>query len=319
MKILVTGGSGFIGSRLVELLVNAGHHVVIYDKAPSEAFPDHVILGDVRDPGALTQAMGGCDAIYHLAAEHKDDVRPLSLYDDVNVGGARSVVAAAKEAGCARIIVASSVALYPLNFGNPTEETTPAPFNPYGQSKLDAEQVFLEYAERHPEIALTMIRPCVIFGENNRGNVYNLLAQIASGRFIMVGAGKNRKSMAYVGNITAFLRETLDREPGVFICNYADKPDLSTGELVSIASRALGRTSWLSKVRIPYPLGMMAGYLFDGAAGISGRTFPLSSIRVRKFCADTTVSTDRLDDTGFKRPYTLAQGLEMTIASEFGK
>ncbi len=320
MKILVTGGSGFIGSRLVGQLLEHGHEPLIFDKAPSEMHPDRVVLGDVRDLEALTDALNGHDAVFNLAAEHRDDVRPLSLYDEVNVGGARNLVRACEETGCKKIVFTSTVAVYPLsgrNAGYPSEDTPPGPFNDYGQSKLGAEEVFRESAAADETLHLTIVRPCVVFGERNRGNVYNLLKQIYSGRFIMVGDGSNKKSMAYVGNIASFLVTCLEFGQGVRCYNYADKPDMSTGDIVGSARKYFGRTGLMSKVGVPYGIGITLGYTADVLARILGRPLPVSSIRVKKFCADTTVSAERLEETGFKRPSSLEEVLIRTIKSEY--
>ena len=248
MKILVTGGSGFIGTRLVSLLIEGGHDVSIFDKNPSKLFADRVILADVRDAEALASAVVGCDIVYHLAAEHHDNVRPISLYDDVNVGGAKNLVVAMESANITKLIFTSSVAIYPLNAGEPTEGSTIAPFNPYGQSKYEAEKIFEKWAAQSDDRCLTIIRPAVVFGEDNRGNVYNLLAQIHSGRFRMVGKGQNKKSMGYVGNITQFLVECMEFDEGVHLYNYADKPDLTTNELLFIAKESFGRNGQSSFV-----------------------------------------------------------------------
>src|SRR6185437_10244182 len=94
-RIVVIGGSGFIGTHLVSRLVELGRDVGIFDKAPSAAHADLVRLGDVRDEAALSSVLAGADCIVNLAAEHRDDVRPESLYFDVNVGGAKNIVRAA--------------------------------------------------------------------------------------------------------------------------------------------------------------------------------------------------------------------------------
>jgi nucleoside-diphosphate-sugar epimerase len=271
----------------------------------------------VRDLKALKAAVAGRDIILHLAAEHRDDVRPVSLYDDVNVGGAENVVAAARHAGCKRIIFTSSVAVYPLNVPSPAENDEPRPFNKYGESKLKAEQVFRNWADTTPGAMLLIVRPCVVFGEGNRGNVYNLLSQIHRKRFLMVGRGLNQKSMAYVGNISRFLASCLDYPPGTHLLNYADKPDISVVELLAIAHRALGQGEQAGSLRLPYWLGLWAGATLDGVAKLTGRKFPISAIRIRKFCADTTVATERLEGTGFMRPYSLEQALVRTIRYEF--
>lgn len=317
MQVLITGGSGFIGTRMVDGLLQAGHQVAICDLARSVSHPQLCLQADVRDLQALQAACVGRDAIVHLAAEHRDDVRPQSLYEDVNVGGAQNVVAAAQQAGCQRILFTSSVAVYPLNVPSPTEDDETKPFNPYGESKLKAEQVFRRWAQETPGTTLVIVRPCVVFGEGNRGNVYNLLSQIQRKRFLMVGHGRNKKSMAYVGNISRFLASCLDYPPGAHLLNYADKPDLSVLELVAIARRALGRGEQAGNIRLPYWLGLGAGMALDGVARLTGRKFPISTIRIRKFCADTTVATERLERTGFVRPYSLEQALVRTVRHEF--
>ena len=117
MNILVTGGSGFIGTNLVTDLLDKGHNVTIYDKRQSETYPDLCIVADIRDREKLTHSMHGIDAVYHLAAEHRDDVQPVSLYYEVNVGGAENLVYALKKNHINRLIFTSTVAVYGLNSG----------------------------------------------------------------------------------------------------------------------------------------------------------------------------------------------------------
>ena len=318
MKILVTGGSGFIGTNLVDDLLQHGHEVLIYDKQKSRHHPDSTLVADVRDADRLASSLEGIDVVYHLAAEHRDDVRPVSLYYDVNVGGARNLVDAAEKSGVRHIIFTSSVAVYGLNVGTPGEDSPLKPFNDYSQSKARSEEVFKEWAGAGNGRSLVIVRPVVIFGERNRGNVYRLLRQIASGGFLMVGNGGNRKSMGYVRNISRFLVQLLESETGVRVYNYADKPDMRVDELVRTARRAMGMKPRLN-VRIPYPVGLLGGYAFDILSRITGRTYPISSIRIKKFAADTTVAAERLKETGFVAPYSLEEGLRRMIESEFGQ
>ena len=316
MKILVTGGSGFIGTNLVSDLLKAGHSISIYDKMESRTYPDLCLVADVRDRERLTRALYGIDTVYHLAAEHRDDVRPVSLYYDVNVGGAKNLVYAAQENNVKKIIFTSSVAIYGLNNGEPNEESPIKPFNDYSMSKHESEKIFNEWVKGGNSRCLVIVRPVVIFGEDNRGNVYELLTQMASGKFVMVGNGKNQKSMAYVLNLTRFLAKLLGTEPGRHVYNYADKPDMTMEELVRIASEALGNGPGI-RWRIPYSVGLLGGYVCDLLYRITGKSCPISSIRIKKFVADTKVSADRLRKTGFVAPYSLAEGLNRMIANEF--
>ena len=274
-------------------------------------------IGDVRDVESLYAPMKGMDIIFHLAAEHRDDVEPESLYFDVNVQGAENLVTAAKRSGCKKVVFTSSVAVYPLNVEAPNENFTPAPFNAYGASKLAAEQVFRKWVDDNSDASVTAVRPCVIFGEGNRGNVFNLLKQVDAGTFLMIGDGQNRKSMAYVGNLVPFLISRMQAPSGFHLYNYADKPDLTTNELIAIAHDSLSKRGWLSNVRLPYAIGLMGGYCCDVAAKLTGRKFPISSIRVKKFCSETTVNTSKLELEKYARPFTLEQGLRRMIAAEF--
>lgn len=316
MKILVVGGSGFIGTRLLETLREQGHEFTNFDRQLSARFPEQTVTGDVRSADELTVASAGHDAIINLAAEHRDDVSPLSLYTEVNVGGAHALVIAAEANGIQRIVFTSTVALYGLDKNNASEDSVPEPFNEYGRSKLAAEGVFSTWANADAARSLAIVRPSVVFGEGNRGNVYNLAKQVSSGRFIMVGKGDNKKSMSYVGNIVGYIASRLGAPTGIEIRNFADKPDLSSKELISILRDELNVHA-ASGLRLPLPLGIAAGYVFDAAAKITRRTFPISAVRIRKFAADTTVNTDRLRSSGYTATYSLQDALRRTLASEF--
>jgi len=317
MNIAITGGAGFIGTELAKALKKDGHAVTLIDICASDIFPEDSKIADVRDSAALTAALQGADSIYHLAAEHRDDVRPIQRYYDVNVGGAKNVVAAAKAHNIQKIIFSSSVALYGLGEKESREEDTPDPFNDYGRSKWESERVFNAWAAEDPARSLTTVRLVATFGEGNRGNIYNLLAQIASGKFVMVGNGKNKKTIAYVGNVVAFLKYCLNFFNGAHLYNYADKPDLSMEELVREARKALGYAGM--GLRLPYIAGMAGGLTFDAMAKMTGKNFPISAIRVKKFCANTVVSADKIERTGFKRPCTLEEGLKIMIDAEFNR
>jgi nucleoside-diphosphate-sugar epimerase len=318
MNILVTGGSGFIGTNLVSDLLKEGHNVLIYDKQRSETYPDLYTVADVRDKERLSESMKGIGVVYHLAAEHHDDVSPTSLYYDVNVGGAENLVYAMKKNGVNKLIFTSTVALYGLNSGVPNENSPVKPFNDYGKSKYQAEMVFNKWFEKDRNRSLIIVRPTVIFGEKNRGNVFNLLNQIASGKFMMVGDGKNKKSMGYVLNLTHFMVRLLRTASGKKVYNYSDKPDLDMEELVKITRETLGMRQ-NNNIRIPYGLGLLGGYAFDGLAKLTRRTYPISSIRIKKFCADTQISSEKLKTTGFVPIFSVSEGLKRMILSEFKK
>lgn len=312
MRIAVIGGVGFLGTRLRQRLTAAGHHPVILDRAA----PAGAGRIDVRDPEQVTEATVGADVIINLAAVHRDDIRPRSLYHEVNVHGAESVCDAARRNGVAKIVFTSSVAVYGLGRPNADESAPVRPFNDYGRTKAEAEAVYRSWQRAGADHTLIIVRPTVIFGEGNRGNVYNLLAQVAGRRFVMVGDGGNVKSLAHVENVAAFLIHALSLPPGMHCYNYADKPDLTVKELIELADNVLfGRPQ--RRLHIPCSLGYLGGVLFDVVSALTRRSFPISAVRVRKFCTATQVSANSAASTGFVAPFALRTALERTIRYEF--
>ena len=314
--IKIIGGSGFIGTRLAKRLEQAGQSFAIIDKAMSKKFSKVCQLADVRDLKALDQTLQTNDTIINLAAEHRDDVSPKSLYDQVNVDGAKNVCQVAEAKAINTIIFTSSVAVYGFAPIETDENGTINYFNDYGRTKYQAEQIYRAWQKKDPDHRkLVIIRPTVVFGEQNRGNVYNLLRQIASGKFIMIGNGKNRKSMAYVENVAAFLEYCLTFKPGVHTYNYIDKPDFDMNTLVSKVNHILGKETKM-KMRMPFVLGYGIGKVFDGIGKVTKKKFTVSSIRVKKFCSDSLFATS-VAESGFQPPVPLETGLENTIRYEF--
>jgi len=288
----------------------------IGDLKQSAAFPEHWCSCDVTNIDSLRPLVERASAVVNLAAEHRDDVRPVDLYHTVNVRGAEQVCAAAREAGVKKIVFTSSVAVYGFQPKAVDESGPFEPFNEYGKTKLQAESVYRAWSEEYPARSLVIIRPTVVFGEGNRGNVFNLLQQIASGRFLMIGPGTNIKSMAYVGNIVEFIAHTLTLGPGVHVANYVDGPDMRTRDLVAHVYQSLGRKS--QPKRIPMQVAVAGGHLFDLVARLSGKKLPISAIRVRKFCETTQFKAERLAQWEFRPPYSLTEGLKRTLEYEFG-
>lgn len=316
IKICVIGGSGFVGTRLIEFLETT-YSIKILDKNISKKFPELTIIGDIRDKNFLVNNLKNFDLVILLAAEHRDDVSPISLYYDVNVSGTQNVIEAINKNDIKNIIFTSSVAVYGLNKNMPNEKSQVYPFSHYGKSKWQAEKALRNWYNENPiDRSLTIIRPTVIFGERNRGNVYNLLKQISSGRFMMVGKGTNKKSMAYVGNIVAFIKYCIEsQKPGYRLYNYIDKPDLCMNELVQQVETSLNKK--LPPIRIPYWLGYLGGLSFDLLAKVICKKLTISSVRVKKFCATTQFDATAAHDSGFKAPFSLAEGLHRTLHYEF--
>ena len=132
----------------------------------------------------------------------------------------------------------------------------------------------------------------------------------------MVGNGFNKKSMAYVGNVAAFIKyNQLNCQPGLHIYNYIDKPDLTMNELVKQVEISLSKKN--PSIKVPYFFGIFVGYGFDFLSFVTRKKYAISSVRVKKFCAITQFDASSAHSSGFKAPFTLGEGLHRTLHYEF--
>ena len=313
-KITIIGGSGFVGTNLCRQLHLKQQDFEIIDLKMSNQFSDKCKIADVRDVSSLRETITG-DLVVNLAAVHRDDVRDKLEYHRTNVVGAENVALVCEEKGIKKIVFTSTVAVYGFAQPGTNEHGAINPFNEYGQTKFEAEEKLRKW-QADGENSLIIVRPTVIFGEGNRGNVFNLLNQIASGKFLMVGKGQNKKSMAYIGNIVAFLEACIATEQKYGVYNYVDTPDLTMNELVSQVRAQLKGQIGVGP-RLPYWLGMILGYAADLVAYVSGKNLPVSSIRVKKFASSTQFQSAAVNLDDFQAPFSLSQGVERTLLSEF--
>ncbi len=313
-KISIIGGSGFLGESLANLCSRKKLDFVILDLNEPKIFQDKFSKFNVCDKDNSDLIEG--DVIINLAAEHRDDVKPLSKYSEVNIGGAKNICAIAEKNGINTIVFTSSVAVYGFADKNTGEDGKVRPFNEYGATKAEAEKIYLDWYKKNPEKRkLIIIRPTAIFGKNNRGNIYNLFKQINSGFFLMIGSGKNVKSIAYVENVAEFILHSLGLSSGSYLFNYVDKPDLNMNELVRFIRNTLGKGE-NSYFKVPLIIAMIFGYFFDFMSLFLKKPLPISSIRIKKFCADTQFDSS-IEDTGYKPRVSLQDAIAETLLFEF--
>jgi len=315
-QVCVIGGSGFLGTCLLKRLESSNQDFQIIDLRLSNSFGQYTNIADIRSLVSLRKSVTG-DAIVHLAAVHRDDVYPASLYDETNVEGTKRVCEIAEERGIQKIVFTSTVAVYGFAPAETDETGKINPFNNYGRTKYEAELVLRAWQKKDSKRSLTIVRPSVVFGEGNRGNVFNLIKQIQSRRFIMIGRGENKKSMAYIENIAAFLQHCLSFGPGIHVYNYVDNSDYSMNQLVSQVRKSLLKKDGVG-LRLPLWMGLCIGYVADAVSGLTKQRLPISSIRVKKFTSNTSFSATAAHAVkGFVAPVSIREGLEKTLDHEF--
>ena len=215
MTVLVTGGSGLVGSHVIEALRARGIAVRALSRPPAapavRALGAEVVTGDVTDAAAWRRAAdGGLEAIVHAAAIVQQPDLPLAGYEAVNVGGTRLAVETAR-ATRARLVQVSSVAVYGGSSDyrpQPERRTEDDPFRPlaeqdfYARTKRASEALVAEAALRG-DITAIAIRPNVIYGERDRLFIHRLVRAIRGRIVPQIGPGTNHLSCVYAGNVAA--------------------------------------------------------------------------------------------------------------------
>jgi nucleoside-diphosphate-sugar epimerase len=316
--LLVTGGSGFIGRHFAAALAARGIAAVNLDMVPPARGLPYVrsVVGDVRDPERVREAIRGCDGVIHLAAAHHDFGIARPTFFDVNEAGTANVCRVMDETGVNRLCFYSTVAVYG-DGDDERDETSPTlGTTPYGASKRAGEQVLERWATAQAGRSALVIRPSVVFGPFHFANMYTLVRQIHRRRFLTVGDGRNYKSLAFVANLvdaTLFLWERLPRAGAFEVYNYADKPDMTSGEIASHVYRSLGRDA--PSFSVPLSLALAAALPLDLVGRLSGRDLPVSTARIRKLAAmQTRYAAAKVRDAGFVPRYTLEDGLREMVS-----
>ena len=314
-KIVVTGGSGFIGAHFCHELTKRGDEVVILDLIePSSDIPhDRFVQGDIRDEVAVREAFDGCDEVLHLAAAHHDFGIEEQTFYDVNEQGIRVITAVMDELKIARMVFYSTVAVYGSAIPPLSEETIPQPESFYGKSKLAGEKVLETWSQQGGDRQCLVIRPTVTYGTNNFANMYSLLRQIDKGGFFFASGSTNIKSLSYIENIadaTFFLMDKNDLS-AFEIFNYIDKPDLTSVEIAEWCYTSLGKTP--PRLRIPLWILLLGAKPFDLIIALTGKNLPVSTARIKKLFVDQTkFEAQKIIDAGFIAEATVRQGIERT-------
>ena len=258
MRVMVTGADGFIGSHLTELLLSAGHHVrafCLYNSTGSWGWLDtlppsirsevQVVLGDIRDPLCVREAMRGCDQVFHLAALIAipySYVAPAS-YIDTNIHGTLNVVQAARDLGVSRVVHTSTSETYGTAQSVPITELHPlVGQSPYAASKIGADQIALSYW-RSFETPVTVLRPFNTYGprQSARAVIPTIITQVAAGqRQIRLGALTPTRDFNYVADTCAAFQAiaTCDAALGNVV-NAASNFEISIGDTAALIGEVM--------------------------------------------------------------------------------
>lgn len=307
MKYFVIGGSGFIGQHFKNKLgKNLVKNIDIDEGINSSEFSKCNILNQNELNKIKT-----CEedlTIIHLAAVHFDFQRQ---YFQTNVDGTKNILTyISKNTNIKKFVFFSSVATYGNSELGKHEMSDQNPINDYGKSKLEAEKLIIDWSKRNPNVQIIIIRPAVVFGEYNFGNVYNLIQQIRSRIFAIIGDGKNIKSIAYAGNTVdsvIFCLENI-KDP-LFIYNYCDYPQKNVLEQSNLISSILRMNK---PFKIPLWLTKFITFPIDFMQIITKKDFKINSMRVNKFTEPTYFIADKIRRRGFIQKTSIKKAIQNT-------
>ena len=305
-KVAVTGATGFVGTHLLHRLAHSAWTAVPLVRRPSGLAGEEVV-GALESAGETTIAP--LDAMIHLAARthvmNETDADPLAAYRATNVAGTEAALRMAQRAGVKHFVFLSSVKAMGEETapGHPfTETTAPAPEDPYGLTKLEAEQLVRSFCEAN-SMAWTIVRPPLVYGPGVKANFQALAKLARSGIPLPFGSTSNRRSLVYVGNLVDFLVFALDNESAqnaLFLLD--DGAPFSTGAMLRAMAEAEGRKARL----VAFPANVMKFATSSiGKSGVYRRLF--GSLELDSSAARAA---------GWSPPYSSAQGFAATLAKD---
>lgn len=308
MKVLVTGGTGYLGRAVVRALSAAGHDLTIFGRTASQSgLPGRLLDGDVRDASAVAQAAAGCDAIAHAAALVSIWRRRRQDFDDVNVGGLRNVLEAARRADVHRILYTSSFLALP-----PRDRQTPIAANDYQRTKVLADNL-ADQAVRDGA-PLVRVYPGVIYGPGavTEGNLVGRLVTDHLKRRLPGLIGPERSwSYAFVDDVAAGHRAALER--GAIGGRYILGGENATQyRLFDFVRDLTGRAR---PMRIPFPVADAIGALEECRVALFGGTPLVTRGAVEIFRHDWSLDSSASRETLGYTITPLAEGVRRTVES----
>ena len=302
---------------MVVALRQRGVRLVAVSKAPGEAAPESetwLSRAIYEDPMRLADAMRGCDALVHLAAHahqtRRTTAEDRALFQSVNVELTKRLYRAAEDVGVAHFLFVSSIgAISSMSDDLINESTAPNPSNDYGRSKLEAEQQ-LRKISAGCGTAITIIRPCLIYGRGNPGNLARLATAIDRKIPLPVGSIRNRRSFAYIDSVTGFILQALCNPKALGEdFNVADDEFLSTADICQSIATAKGKKAFI--VKAPVGFLRVVGRIGDFAGRLAGRSFGIDSYSIERLTGSLPCSNRKArEHIGWRPALPSSQAIE---------
>lgn len=324
---VIFGGTGFIGSFFAKYLLDNKKYtkIYLYDFELFESKPfifrkemleiHHLnyeeVLGDVRFPIEWVPSES-VDLIVNFAAVHREPGHKPNEYFETNIKGAQNINDWADQIGCKNIIFASSIAPYGPSEEIKDENSLTVPETPYGSSKLAAEKIHQIWLNSHESKSLIIVRPGVVFGPGEGGNVSRLIKAVQNRYFFYTGNRKTRKAGVYVKELCHALNWVMDskihKNERFVLFNMSMNPGPSIEEYVEAISKVSKKRIFIPS--IPKIFIFIGAYLIELLAKPFGLNHPFSPIRIRKLVRSNNILPTYLSKNSYKYQFNLIEALK---------
>ncbi len=285
----------------------------VCDIRPLEGtYPDSVrfVELDVRkpidfDPGVVDK---GRSWVFNLAAIHREPGHEYHEYFDTNIPGSEHVNAFAERTGIENILFTSSIAPYGRSLEPRTERSPLYPETAYGISKALAEKIHQRWLAASPSRRLIIVRPSVIFGPRDPGNVYRMVKALKKGSFVLPDGGRIVKAYGYVYGLVESMMFTMAKTERLIIYNYAENPLLTLREMTAVVKDKFGYTRPV--ISLPTWILAVLARVLQGVSALTGKKSDIHPTRVRKAGFPTHIVPSYLIEAGFPFRYEFRQALD---------
>lgn len=320
MNFIIFGGSGFIGTHLIHIIkaeciksgdkiydldiVMPGEEGVVPGVVEKNEGVEYIRL-DVRKSIDFEFKSTQDDIIFNLAAVHRTPGHEDKEYFETNIRGAENVVAFAEKHGIKKILFTSSIAPYGAAEELKTEDTLPTPNTPYGISKLVAEKIHIGWCEKEKNRELTIVRPGIVYGKGEHGNMTRLYKGIKGHYYFYAGRTDTVKACIYVKELVQFMKyRIIDNSfPGYDVINCTFEPAFTIEQICE----AMKTSTDLHGRKIPKVPGKLLMGVARVVGPIGGKKVGIHPDRVKKLMVSTNISGKKLADMSYKFHYTLEQ------------
>lgn len=307
MNILITGGTGFIGTHLIQELKKYDYTIFVLSRNPTHQISDvHLIKGNITEPQTLSKALSNIDAVFHNAALAIDSGRKKEI-SCINVTGTRNLAEACTKNNVTKIIYTSSAGVYGFpNSREPLIETSPKhPMNPYQLSKLEGEEVLHSFKD----LKTSIIRPPLVLGNGGMGSKV-VVENLKQHRMPYIGSGTNLIPIVHPADVAQCLRLALEKDTKGETFNVVSFT-CTIQELFKEITKKLSIPE--PTKHIPYPLA----YLNAVFSELFSPNPRLTRFRLKTLATTRILNCDKAKEyLGFQPKYTLKNTVEDIIRSE---